>query len=151
MTSVAQTVNPTGYDGGDYSYVRSMYQFYYTDWNVNFLTRINETIALTWGFGSGVSSQKMTVSPSVKLGFVYVFGITENRHPVYGTEVVSFFTLGASRTFGGSLSERSCTDDRARVYNCRTALSVVDTPLFYQDVYNRTLVTLRYTLSTDFF
>ena len=146
------SVNPMGYIGNaNYGYVKNMYKFDHTDWNIHFLTNITEKFAVTWGFGTGANSQKMTVSPSQRLGLIHIFGVDENKHPVFGTNELSYFTLSAHHTFGGGLSEQGCTDDYNRLYNCRTAMSVVDTPLMNRPAFNAQMVNLKYTWIADFF
>lgn len=152
LFGTSMSVNPMSYTGNaNYGYVKNMYKFDHTDWNMHFLTHITEKFAITWGFGTGANSQKMTVSPSQRIGLVHIFGVDEYRHPIFGTNELSYFTLSAHHTFGGGLSESACTDDYSRQYNCRTAMSVVDTPLMNRPAFNAQMVNLKYTWIADFF
>lgn len=121
------------------------YDSRWTDLGVTFVTKINPTLGLYWGFSTGERGGKYVIQPSLTLGFIKLFELSEQ-------EVIS---LSAKAVIGGDLRERSCVADYGaiggtQVVNCRLAASVLSPAetldyLFDEPPPNQIEVSLRYT------
>lgn len=63
---------------------------------------------LSIGYDSSVSAEKLTIQPSIFLGFVDSYALAKNHYVI--------FSLGS--WFGGSIKEMPCYDDYDRRYSC---------------------------------
>jgi hypothetical protein len=114
------------------------------DFNVKFLTSLNDDFGLIWGFSIGERGEKYRIDPGLWIGFIYRYEIS-NR---------SDWTLSAMSMLGGDFQERTCrafyrTTGTFEMVNCRLAA----TPLPPQDTlrflvrergFRETRATLRY-------
>ena len=90
-----------------------------SDIQISWLTQLNRNFGLIWGFGTGESAEKYTISPSLRLGFTYQIE-SKNRR----------FALTATTILGGELREKSCTADYGDIggvqeVNCRLAATTL--------------------------
>ena len=111
-----------GYETADGQRVdfRHWYTTRWADAHIGFMTQVDANWGLLWGFGTGERAPKYSISPSVRLGLLYVTQPTRD----------SQFTFRWSASLGGNLRERGCTADYGAVggvqqVNCRLAASTL--------------------------
>lgn len=146
LSDKAAGAQGVGYESARGDWV-SMNQWYSTKWrdvHFSFMTQVDKSFGIVWGFSTGERGEKYAVAPSWKLGFVYAIEPTRGSH----------FLIKASRTFSGALNEKSCTADYGaiggvREVNCRLAA----TPLapeetlqyrFNDKPFDRTIMSLEF-------
>ena len=103
----------------------------FPDLNVLFLSEVNPSLAVTWGFSTGEKGEKYKIDPGIWLGFIHRIDL--DRH--------SSVTLSARTLVGGRLKESSCVAfysiiDSFEEVNCRLAASTLppaDTLTFLVD------------------
>ena len=111
-----------GYDtaGGQRVDFGRWYTTRWADAHVGWITQVDPNWGLLWGFGTGERAPKYSISPSLKLGLLYVTQPTRD----------SQFTFRWTASIGGNLRERDCTADYGAVggvqqVNCRLAASTL--------------------------
>lgn len=147
LTDIIRSARRQGYELADGTPV-DMLEWYgsrWTDIGVTFLTRIDPTFGIYWGFGTGERGEKYVIRPSLELGFIKLFELSEQ-------EVIS---LSAKALIGGGLREKTCVADYGaiggtQVVNCRLAASLLPPGetldyLFDEPAPDRIEVSLRYT------
>lgn len=121
--------------------------WYTTRWadaRVGWMSQLNPNWGLLWGFGTGERAPKYSISPSFKLGLLYVTRPTRD----------SQFILRGTTSVGGNLRERACTGDYGAVagvqqVNCRLAASTL-APADTLQYLNRASSSERRTLSIEY-
>lgn len=122
LSDTVRAARRTGYELSDGTPI-DMSQWYgsrWTDLGFTFVTRIDPTFGIYWGFSTGERGEKYVIRPSLKFGFVKLFELSEE-------EVIS---LSATAVIGGGLRERTCAADYGaiggtQVVNCRLAASIL--------------------------
>jgi hypothetical protein len=97
---------------------REWYSTKRTDASITFVTKVDNSLGILWGFSTGEHGKKYNISPSVKLGAIYIHQLTKS----------STLTVKGSYIFGGKLKEKPCTADYGEIggiqqVNCRMAAS----------------------------
>lgn len=87
-----------------------------SDMHIAFLTKIDPKLGIIWGFSTGEKAQKYEITPSFKLGAVFIQPVTKT----------SQLAIRAHYTWGGNLKEKTCTADYGDIggvqeVNCRLA------------------------------
>ncbi len=78
---------------------------------------------ILFGLDSGVSSNKLSISPAIKLGYVNTVMMKSQF----------YLSFGLSKWYGGVIKEVPCLDSYDRLYSCRNLISWLDrTPLAYR-------------------
>lgn len=129
---------------GEQIHFRDWYASDWKDLQATFLTSLDEDLGLYWGFSTGESGEKYQIEPSIRIGFLSRFDLSERES----------LSLSATVVLGGSLKEKPCTADYGVLgsgvsVNCRLAASVLPPEetlkyLFYQEP-ERVRVSFRYT------
>jgi hypothetical protein len=104
-------------DGGNFS-LRELYSPHWYNLRLDFMTEVNDELAITWGLSTGGWGRKYNIDPSIKLGVIYQYSISE----------FSTVTFTAAAILGGRLREKSCVANYGSVgglasVNCRLAAS----------------------------
>jgi hypothetical protein len=118
----ARDLRNGGFETSEGAYV-DFARWYSPDWydtRISWLTQISPSFGVIWGFSTGENAQKYTISPGMRLGFMYQTTPSKN----------SQLTFTASTTIGGELSEKTCTADYGQiggvqVVNCRLAATTL--------------------------
>lgn len=120
LSDKASNLGDGGYDssGGNKIAFKDWYSTKWTDASITFVTRVNNSTGILWGFSTGEHGKKYDISPSFKLGAIHISQLTKS----------STLTIRGSYIFGGNLKEKSCTADYGDVggvqqVNCRLAAS----------------------------
>lgn len=71
---------------------------------------------ILFGLDSGVFSDKLKIAPAIKLGYVNTIMIKKQF----------YISFGASKWYGGTISEIPCVDSYDRLYSCRNLISWLD-------------------------
>ena len=137
--------------GGGYETAQGQWvdfgRWYTTRWadtRVGWMTQLDPNWGLLWGFGTGERAPKYRISPSFKLGLLYVTRPTRD----------SQFTLRWTASVGGNLRESACSADYGVVagvqqVNCRLAASSL-APADTLQYLNRASSRERRTLSLEY-
>jgi hypothetical protein len=119
-SAIARSLADGGYELSDGTPVdfSDWYSPRYPDLTFLFLTKINETLGLSWGVSFGERGEKYRISPGVWIGLVYRKELSRN----------SSLTLSALTLLGGDFRERACVADYGAIggvqqVNCRLAAS----------------------------
>lgn len=118
----SQLRDNAGYESqsGDKITFDKWYSHKWTDARIAFLTKLDNSFGIIWGFSTGEKGQKYAIAPSAKVGFIYLEQLTKN----------SSLSIKATYTIGGKLKEKACTADYGDVggvqqVNCRLAASML--------------------------
>lgn len=120
LSDTAADIARGGYELADGRRVR-MRDWYHSDWtdlHVDFLTRIGPDTGILWGVGTGEAGEKYRIRPSLRLGLIQQFHISDS----------GLLTLQLAATLGGRLKEKPCVADFGAIggvqkVNCRLAAS----------------------------
>lgn len=122
LSDMARAARRGGYELADGTPLdlSDWYESRWPDIGVTFMTRIDPTFGITWGFSTGERGEKYAIQPGLKLGFVKLFELSDD-------EVVS---LSASAVLGGQLRERTCLASYGEIggtqrVNCRLAATIL--------------------------
>jgi hypothetical protein len=145
-SDIARDLAVGGYELSDGTPV-SFEDWYHTrfpDLNVMFLTQVNRSFGLAWGFSLGERGQKYTIDPGIWLGLVYRAEISAR----------SSFSVTALMLLGGNFRERPCVGDYGDIggiqtVNCRLAATTLQPAETLQFLVNErgfreTRISLRY-------
>lgn len=103
----------------------------FPDLNFIFLTQLNPSLGLSWGFSLGERGEKYRIDPGMWLGFVYRRELSRQ----------SSLTFSALTLVGGNFRERACVGDYGEIggiqqVNCRLAASLLPPPETLQFLVN---------------
>lgn len=106
--------------GGSYIDLSRWYSPTWYDTRASWLTQVSPSFGVIWGISTGETAEKYSISPSLRLGFMYQAKPTRN----------STLTFTATTTKGGNLTEKTCTADYGeiggvQVVNCRLAATTL--------------------------
>ena len=118
--STLRNMSRGGYELADGSYFafKDLYQPKWRNLRLDFMTEVNDELAITWGVSTGAWGRRFAIDPSVKLGFIYQVN----------TSRFSTITWSGSVVLGGRLREKACIADYGSIggivpVNCRLAAS----------------------------
>ena len=105
---------------GSYMDFARWYSPAWYDTRVSWLTQLSPRFGVIWGISTGETAEKYTISPSLRLGFMYQAKPTKN----------STLTFTATTTKGGNLTEKTCSADYGEIggvqeVNCRLAATTL--------------------------
>lgn len=120
LTTAALRLEHGGYELSDGTWVdfRNWYHSDWTDMRFEMLTQFSDNFGILWGASTGEYAEKLTIEPSIHLGFIV------QQHPTPSTTL----SFTASTILWGSLKESPCTADYGAIggiqaVNCRLAAS----------------------------
>ena len=121
-SQIAKSLSRGGYElsnGTEISF-KDWYRPNILDLNVKFLTTINDSFGVVWGFSSGEKGEKYQIDPGMWFGFIHQSQLSNN----------SSLTFSAITLFGGDFREQSCKADYGAIggvqkVNCRLAASTL--------------------------
>jgi hypothetical protein len=146
---IYQQFSSVSLDGQNHGYLRDKYKPKYFDMGIGFTTTVfaseKHLAQITTNFTTGQPSEKLTVAPSMQLGMKFFHILQERAQNTW------WLSWGASAIFGGQIKEKACSDDYDRAFNCRSAQSVVDSPLINKDPYNKYQLGIQMGFVGDFF
>lgn len=145
-SQIAKSLSVGGYELADGTQIdfKNWYRSDFPELNLKFLTEINSSVGVIWGFSSGERGEKYRIDPGLWLGFIYRNQLTEN----------SSLTLSGITLLGGDFEERECRADFGAIggiqsVNCRLAASALPPEktldfLVEESGFNETALSIRY-------
>lgn len=96
------------------------YEPRWPDIGVTFLTQIDPSLGVVWGFSTGERGGKYEIEPGLKLGVLKLIDLAEGQ----------VLSISATTVLGGRLRERTCLADYGEIggtqtVNCRLAASIL--------------------------
>ena len=112
-----------GFETSEGSWVgfKKWYSSNWTDARAAWVTQVTPSWGVIWGGSTGERAEKYSISPSLKLGFVFQTPVQKN----------AFVSLKGTTIFGGRLKEKSCVADYGEIggvqeVNCRLAATPLE-------------------------
>ncbi|MGO4854168.1 hypothetical protein [Phaeovulum sp. W22_SRMD_FR3] len=118
--STLRQMSRGGYElsDGNYFNFHDLYQPEWRNLRLDFMTEVNNELAITWGLSTGSWGRRFAIDPSFKIGFIYQVNTSRS----------STITWSGSAILGGRLREKACVADYGTIggivaVNCRLAAS----------------------------
>lgn len=106
---------------GNWIGFKKWYSSNWTDARAAWVTQLTPSWGVIWGGSTGERAEKYSISPSLKLGFVFQTPVQKN----------AFVSLKGTTVVGGRLKEKSCVADYGEIggvqeVNCRLAATPLE-------------------------